>query len=258
VSAWAAANRLVLGQVAVDDKSNEITAIPLLLDMLDLHGATVTIDAMGCQTAIAEQIVGRGGNYVLALKANQPTMYADVAALFTDARAAQQAEYGMMMATSVHVAHGRTEIGRAFVISAPSAIAYLNERQGWAKLHSVVLIEAERTLGATTSTEQRYYLLNQVVDAPPANTLVRGHWGDREACALGVGCHLSGRYKPHSAGRCAAEYGRAAAHRAQAAPPGTKQGESQDQALSRGVGRDLSCHGTWNIRCDCPSTRARR
>jgi predicted transposase YbfD/YdcC len=177
VSAWAAANRLVLGQVAVDDKSNEITAIPLLLDMLDLHGATVTIDAMGCQTAIAEQIVGRGGNYVLALKANQPTMYADVAALFTDARAAQQAEYGMMMATSVDVAHGRTEIGRAFVISAPSAIAYLNERQGWAKLHSVVLIEAERTLGATTSTEQRYYLLNQVVDAPPANTLVRGHWG---------------------------------------------------------------------------------
>jgi predicted transposase YbfD/YdcC len=177
VSAWAAANRLVLGQVAVDDKSNEITAIPLLLDLLDLHGATVTIDAMGCQTAIAEQIVRRGGNYVLALKPNQPTMHADVAALFTDARAAQQAEYGMTMATSVDVAHGRTEIRRAFVISAPSAIAYLNERQGWANLQSVVLIEAERTLGATTSTEQRYYLLNQVVDAPTANTLVRGHWG---------------------------------------------------------------------------------
>jgi predicted transposase YbfD/YdcC len=177
VSAWAAENRLVLGQVAVDDKSNEITAIPLLLDLLDLHGATVTIDALGCQTAIAEQIVQRGGNYVLALKANQPTMYADVAALFTDARAAQQSEYGMTKATSVDVAHGRTEIRQAFVISAPSAIAYLNERQGWANLQSVVLIEAERTVGDKTSTEQRYYLLNQVVDATTANTLVRGHWG---------------------------------------------------------------------------------
>jgi predicted transposase YbfD/YdcC len=177
VSAWAAENRLVLGQVAVDDKSNEITAIPLLLDLLDLHGATVTIDAMGCQTAIAEQIVRRGGNYVLALKANQPTMHADVVALFADARAAQQADYGMTRATSVDVAHGRTEIRHAFVISAPSVIAYLNERQRWANLHSVVLIEAERTAGDTTSTDQRYYLLNQVVDAPTANTLVRGHWG---------------------------------------------------------------------------------
>jgi predicted transposase YbfD/YdcC len=177
VSAWAAENRLVLGQVAVDDKSNEITAIPLLLDLLDLHGATVTIDAMGCQTAIAEQIVRRGGNYVLALKANQPTMHADVATLFSDARATQQAEYDMTRATSVDVAHGRTEIRHAFVISAPSAIAYLNERQRWANLQSVVLIEAERTLGDATSTEQRYYLLNQVVDAPTANLLVRGHWG---------------------------------------------------------------------------------
>ena len=177
VSAWAAENRLVLGQVAVDDKSNEITAIPLLLNLLDLRGATITIDAMGCQTAIAEQIVRCGGNYVLALKANQPTMHADVAALFSDARAAQQAEYGLTTARSVDVAHGRTEIRQAFVISAPSAIAYLNERQHWANLQSVVLIETERTIGDTTSTEQRYYLLNQVVDAPTANALVRGHWG---------------------------------------------------------------------------------
>lgn len=176
VRAWAAENRLVLGQVAVDDKSNAITAIPLLLELLDLRGATVTIDAMGCQTAIAEQIVRRGGNYVLALKANQPTMHADVVALFADARAAKQTEYGLTKATSVDGAHGRTEIRHAFVISAPSAIAYLNERQGWADLQSVVLIEAERTVGDTTSTEQRYYLLNQVVDAPTANLLVRGHW----------------------------------------------------------------------------------
>jgi predicted transposase YbfD/YdcC len=177
VSAWAAENRLVLGQVAVDDKSNEITAIPQLLALLDLHGSTVTIDALGCQTAIAEQIVGQGGNYVLALKGNQPRMVADVAALFADARAALQTEYSMTSAKSVDVAHGRVETRQAFVISDPQAIAYLNEGKRWAGLESVALIEAERTLNGTTTTEQRYYLLNQVLDAARVNTLVRGHWG---------------------------------------------------------------------------------
>jgi hypothetical protein len=101
ISAWAAENRLVLGQVAVDDTSNEITAIPILLDLLDLQGCTVTIDAMGCQTAIANQIVQRGGTYVLALNGNQPTLFADVLALFADARAAQQPDYGMTSATEM-------------------------------------------------------------------------------------------------------------------------------------------------------------
>lgn len=177
ISAWAAENRLVLGQVAVDDKSNEITAIPQLLALLDLHGSTVTIDALGCQTAIAEQIVGQGGNYVLALKGNQPRMVADVAALFADARAALQTEYSMTSAKSVDRAHGRVETRQAFVISDPQAIAYLNEGKRWAGLESVALIEAERTLNGTTTTEQRYYLLNQVLDAARVNGLVRGHWG---------------------------------------------------------------------------------
>ena len=177
ISAWAAENRLVLGQVAVDDKSNEITAIPLLLELLDLHGSTVTIDALGCQTAIAEQIVRQGGNYVLALKGNHPGMLRDVAALFADARAALQAEYGLTSARSVDVAHGRVETRQAFVISDPQAIGYLNEGKRWAALQSVALIEAERTLNGTTTTEQRYYLLNQVLDAATVNGLVRGHWG---------------------------------------------------------------------------------
>lgn len=91
ISAWAAENR----QVAVNEKSNEITAIPHLLDLLDLQDCTITIDALGCQTAIAEQIVQRGGQYVLALKGNQPTMLADVAGLFADAQSALQPAYGM-------------------------------------------------------------------------------------------------------------------------------------------------------------------
>jgi predicted transposase YbfD/YdcC len=177
VSAWAAENRVVLGQVAVDDKSNEITAIPLLLDLLDLHGSTVTIDAMGCQTVIADQIVQRGGNYVLALKANQPTLFADVQALFADARAAQQPEYGMTTATTTTAGHGRIERRTAFVISDPAAIAYLNAGNRWRDLASVTLIEAERTVNGATTLEQRYYLLNQVSAAATVNDLVRGHWG---------------------------------------------------------------------------------
>jgi predicted transposase YbfD/YdcC len=177
ISAWAAENRLVLGQVAVDDKSNEITAIPQLLELLDLRGSTVTIDALGCQTAIAEQIVGQGGNYVLALKGNHPRLLADVAALFADARTALQAEYGLTSARSVDVAHGRVETRQAFVLSDRQAIEYLNEGKRWAALQSVALIEAERTLNGATTTEQRYYLLNQVLDAASVNALVRGHWG---------------------------------------------------------------------------------
>ena len=177
VSAWAADNRLVLGQVAVADKSNEITAIPQLLDLLDLRDCTVTIDALGCQTAIAEQIVQRGGQYVLALKGNQPTLLADVQALFADARAARQPGYGMTSATTVEKDHGRIETRTAFVISDPDALQYLNERQRWAQLRSVAVIEAERTVQGTTTVEQRYYLLSTVLDPARVNHLVRGHWG---------------------------------------------------------------------------------
>lgn len=177
VSTWAAENRLVLGQIAVDDKSNEITAIPLLLDLLDLNGCIVTMDAMGCQTAIANQIVQRGGNYVLALKGNQPTLYADVQTLFADARAAQHPEYGMTSATEMVMGHGRVETRTAYVISDPAALASLNEGHRWRDLASVALIEAQRTVNGTTTIEQRYYLLNQRLAAATVNDLVREHWG---------------------------------------------------------------------------------
>lgn len=177
VSAWASENRLVLGQVAVDTKSNEITAIPLLLDLLDLRDCTVTIDAMGCQTAIATQIVAHGGDYLLALKGNQPQVHADVVTLFADARSARQPAYAMTQATSIETGHGRIEQRQAFVISDPSVIAYLNDQDRWTGLRSVVLIESERTLNAITTTEQRYYLSSRVLDPATANQHVRAHWG---------------------------------------------------------------------------------
>ena len=177
VSAWASENRLVLGQVAVDTKSNEITAIPLLLDLLDLRDCTVTIDAMGCQTAIATQIVERGGDYLLALKGNQPQLHTDVVALFADARSARQPAYGMTHATTIETGHGRIEQRQALVISDPSVIAYLNDQDRWTGLRSVVAIESERTLNDVTTTEQRYYLSSQVLDPATANQQVRAHWG---------------------------------------------------------------------------------
>lgn len=123
VRAWATENRLVLGHVAVDEKSNEITAIPALLELLDLRGSTVTIDALGCQSAITEQIVARGGNYVLALKGNHRRLYADVSALFADGRAAKQPGYGMTSASATERGHGRSETRRACVIREPKVVS---------------------------------------------------------------------------------------------------------------------------------------
>lgn len=155
VSAWAAENRLVLGQIAVDSTSNEITAIPQLLDLLDLRGCTVTIDAMGCQTAIAAKIRDGEGHDVLALKANQTTFHAGVQALFADARAAKQPEYGMTCATETTSGHGRVETRTAYVISDPAVIAYLNPGNRWRDLASIALVEAQRTVDGKTTTEQR-------------------------------------------------------------------------------------------------------
>lgn len=154
VSAWAADNRLVLGQVAVDQKSNEMTATPQLLDLLNRRDCTVTINALGYQIAIAQQIVQRGRQYVLTLKGNQPTMLADMQALFADARSTRQPAYGMPTTTTVEKNHGRIETRRAFVISDPAVLQYLNEQQHWAQVRSVALVKAERQV-QDVMTEQR-------------------------------------------------------------------------------------------------------
>lgn len=177
VSAWASENRLVLGQVAVASKSNEITAIPQLLAFLDLTDCTVSIDALGCHTAIAEQIVRQGGDYLLALKGNQATIHADVVALFADARTAPHTVDGLTVAAQVTAGHGRQETRQAWVISDHATIAYLNDRNRWPQLRSVIMVVAERTVGSATTVEQRYYLASGLLDAARANALVRQHWG---------------------------------------------------------------------------------
>jgi predicted transposase YbfD/YdcC len=177
VSAWATRNRLVLGQVAVDPASNEITAVPELLRLLTLKGCIVTIDAMGCQTAIAAQIVAHGADYVLALKDNQPTLHQAVATLFAEGRADGFASVTADTARTVEKGHGRIEVRQVWAVDDPEVIAYLNPAGAWAGLRSVAMVEAERRLGEQVERETRYYVSSLAGEANRLGAAVRGHWG---------------------------------------------------------------------------------
>lgn len=177
VSAFAAEGLgLVLGQVAVDDKSNEITAIPELLRLLDLKGAVVTIDAMGCHKTIAAQIVSQGGDYLLALKGNHPALCADVERLFDDANtlAAQKPT----RAETVEKDHGRIETRRAVALEATALLGGLRGLAAWPGVQSIGMIEARRepTAGGRASVERRYFLSSLAPDAARLLSVARGHW----------------------------------------------------------------------------------
>jgi len=180
VSAWASGSGLVLGQLAVEDKSNEITAIPALLELLALEGATVTIDALGCQTAIAAQIVAQRADYVLALKDNHPTLHQEVREAFAAARATAFADYAPADHDhweAVEKDHGRREVRRYWTIRDPELVAYLNQGGAWAGLRAIGLVESERRVGETVSMEARYYLLSGAGEAAAFGHAVRSHWG---------------------------------------------------------------------------------
>ena len=178
VSAWASANSLVLGQIATNQKSNEITAIPALLRLLALEGCTVTIDAMGCQTAIAAQIVDHGAEYVLALKDNQPTLHERVRLAFADARAGTTTRPAELdQAGTLDKGHGRIERRRCWALGGADYLAYLDPTAAWAGLRSVVLIESERRSGGEVTLELRYYLSSLPPDAERLGRAIRAHWG---------------------------------------------------------------------------------
>ncbi len=174
VSAWASANRLVLGQVKVDDKSNEITAIPDLLKMLDLSGTTVTIDAMGCQKEIAKAITDQGADYVLALKKNHRTLYEEVKLFLDDAQASEFAEIEHGYHETVDGEHGRLETRKYWITS---AIDWLGAKVSWANLQSVGLVETCRKTGEKVEIERRYYLVSLPADGVRFGDAVRQHWG---------------------------------------------------------------------------------
>lgn len=174
VSAWAAQNRVVLGQLKTEEKSNEITAIPALLQVLDVSGCIVTIDAMGCQTAIAEQIVEQGGDYVLALKGNQGKLYEAVAQLFETAHNTPSEGSVLQYYETHDAAHGRVETRRHWTTDASDGLA---QKDAWAKLTSLGMVESERQLNGKVTIEQRYYIASIGNDAQRFAQAVRGHWG---------------------------------------------------------------------------------
>jgi len=172
IGAWATESGLSLGQLAVDSKENEITALPSLLRLLDLNGATVTIDAMGCQRAIAGQIVAQGGDYVLALKANQPTLHED-AKLLLDEGIGRGFDGPHDFHEDADKGHGRIEIRRVW---ATSDIAWFTGKDRWPGLRTWAAVECERRAGDHTSVERRYFISSLPADAKTIGHLVRAHW----------------------------------------------------------------------------------
>jgi len=158
VSAWATANRLVLGQVKVDEKSNEITAIPQLLEVLEVAGCIVTIDAMGCQTEIAAKIIEREAEYVLSLKENQGQLYEDVERLFVDLEDSQYKAYAFDYEKTVNKDHGCIEIRECWTISDLETLRHLRGFANWKNLATVSRIRAQRWIGEEKSSEDRYYI----------------------------------------------------------------------------------------------------
>jgi predicted transposase YbfD/YdcC len=191
VSAWAASNRLVLAQVKVDTKSNEITAIPELLRALTVEGCIVTIDAMGTQREIAKQILDQGGDYALALKENQGTLYQDVVEMFAHAKSGTIEELVIDNARTIEKGHGRIEVRRYRVIADPEVIGWLQEGHRWPGLQAIGMVESERRIGDLRTKETRYYILSKPLTAKAFGEAVRSHWGieNQVHWVLDVGFH---------------------------------------------------------------------
>jgi len=177
VSAWAAENRLVLGQMKVDEQSNEITAIPELLALLEVSGCIVTIDAIGCQKKIAQTIVNQDADYVLALKENQGHLYETFQDLFQypDEMAAIECAYYK----TVDKGHGRIEVRECWATSDPDYLSYIHEQLSeWPSLNSLAMVKSERTvIGEETTVKYRYFISSLDSDAQLILHAVRTHWG---------------------------------------------------------------------------------
>lgn len=176
VSAWASQNGLVLGQRQVADKSNEITAIPELLELLNVTGCIVTIDAMGCQTAIAQTIRDRGADYILRVKANQSKLRQDIEDWFVHGD--QQAFVGMQMDyhRSVAKTSGRIEVRQCWVVSDPVAFEYIRHYHGWADLNSIIRIHREVHHGEKVTEQTAYYISSLAASAQTLLDATQQHW----------------------------------------------------------------------------------
>jgi len=173
INAWVSDNSIVLGQLATDIKENEITAIPQLIELLDLRGAVVSIDAIGCQKSIAAKLRLRGADYLFGLKKNHPTLHKEVLESFDQATCAQLEQSEQTYWAEADKAHGRLEQRRLWV---QTDIRWLTRSESWDGLQTLVLIESERTIRGKTSCERRAYLSSLQAPAKRFFDLVRGHW----------------------------------------------------------------------------------
>ena len=174
VSAWASDNRVVLGQVATEAKSNEITAIPQLLALLQIKGCIVTIDAMGCQTKIAAQIIAQGGDYLLALKGNQETLEREVEEAFIDADARDYAGVDSQVLETVERGHGRSETRCYRTLGDLSGVP---RSALWAGMNMIGMVESRREVNGKVTMETRFYIGSIGTDVGDFARAARGHWG---------------------------------------------------------------------------------
>lgn len=180
VSAWASENQLVLGQGKIDEKTNEISAIPELLACLQLRGCLVAADALNCQTKTAQTILDQEADYLLALKENHPLLHEDVALLFdglaNDIATKARHTYPFKAATQVDKGHGRIEVRKAWTISAPHLIQPLRTADKWPQLTTLIKVQAERYLGDYHSCEIRYYISSAATTPDTFLTKIRAYW----------------------------------------------------------------------------------
>lgn len=173
VSAFAARQRLVLGQVKVADKANEIVAIPKLLEMLSIEGAIVSIDAIGCQRAIAEKIIDKKADYVLALKGNQASLHEDIELFVREQKACAFKDTAVSRHETVDGDHGRIETRTITVIH---DVDWLQQRHDWPGLKGVVIVESRREIGAKIERETRFYITSSSLSASHIGPIIRSHW----------------------------------------------------------------------------------
>jgi len=176
VSAWANANGITLGQRKVDDKSNEITAIPELLRLLNVMGCIVTIDAIGCQKVIAQTIRDEKADYVLRVKDNQGHLHADIVEWFAYADQRQFEGMASDYHQTINKGHGRIEIRQCWVIADPLAFEHIRHHDGWADLQSIVRVQRERRLGEQVTQDTAYYISSLPANPSQLLAATRGHW----------------------------------------------------------------------------------
>jgi predicted transposase YbfD/YdcC len=177
VNAWAEANHLALGQRKVDEKSNEITAIPELLKLLEIRGCIVTIDALGTQKKIAKTILSRGADYVLAVKDNQGKLHQDIRYLFEYDQRNDFQDAPYEYAKTVNKGHGRIDVRQCWTTDNPEYLASLREHHMWPGLQSIAMIITQRITDQSISNETRFYISSLPGDADQILHTVRGHWG---------------------------------------------------------------------------------